>query len=225
MKNFCICFLLILISALIIGCHKQCVENQIKELKFSKEDLSVNPYDSSEKLVFKSPTGDSIILSGGFRQSEINTIHKIDFEEAFTYYNGCQGDYFTSEHNYMSLHDSSVNTSGIHIELYFHYAFNNPTDDKGIWFIFSQGEHISSFYGRYLFNHDSLFNEKGRWDSIVAFHKQINIGSKSFTNIYELYSHNPDSQNSEWFKTAYYSIQKGFCGVRSNFGTLWYIAN
>ena len=202
------------------------MENQIAELKFTTEDLSINPYDSSEKLVFKNLIGDSIILSKGYRNTKKFTIHKIDFEEAYNYYNGCQGDYFTSEHNYLSLQDSSVNNSGtILIELYFHYSFSNPTDDKGIWLVFSQGKHISSFDGGYLFSHDSLFNERGSLDSIVTFHNQINIGSNSFKNVYELYSQNPDSRNSEWFKTAYYSIQKGFCGVRSNFGTLWYLAN
>jgi len=215
--------LAILLLLVISSCNK-CVQHEIATLKFSQNDLSINPYSGNEILIFKNLNNDSIVLAKASRGTEGYTRYQIDYEEAKEYHHNCQGDYFTSETNWTefgTIPDDSI--TSVRINLDFNYTLNNPTSDKNIWLFFYHGNDNSGFWGNYKFNNDSIINYSKKTDSIVAYHTQINIGPKVFNNVYELYAHNEDDRNQEWFSIAYYSIKEGFCGVKSNFGKVWYL--
>lgn len=201
-----------------------CIQHEITNLTFTAKDLSVNPYTGNEILTFKKLNGGSFVLSKGSRGKERNTIHQIENQDAKEYHHGCQGDYFTEESNWL-VFETNPNDSItlVQINLDFTYTFQNPTYDKQIRLFFYHGNNNSGFDGRFKFSNDSIFDFPDKTDSIVNYYTSINIGPKSFSNVYELYCPNGDTRNDEWFSTAYYSVTEGFCGVKSNFGELWYL--
>ena len=224
MKKSIFPFITIAVFVIWFSSCRKCVQHQIADLKFTPKDLSINPYTGNEILIFKNLNGDSIVLSKGVRKLERYTRYQYDNETAKLDHHGCQGDYFTADEDRSGFNtnpDDSI-TSFL-INLNYLYTLDNPNSDKIIWLLFHQGNNNSGFWGNFRFNDDSLFNYPAKIDSIVAFHNQINIGPKSFTNVYELYGHNEDTRNPEWFSTAFYSVTDGFCGVKSNFGQIWYL--
>jgi len=225
MKNSIFQFMMIATLAFwVSGCKKKCVQNQVADLKFTAKDLGINPYSGTETMTFKSLAGDLLVLSAGGRQLDRRTVYQIDNETAKLDHDGCQGDYFTSDEDMMTFKTNPDDSmTFIYINLYFRYTFEYPVSDKNIFLFFYHGNHNSGFGGNFRFNNDSLFNYPAKLDSIVGYHSQVTIGPKTFTNIYELYSHNEDTRNTEWFPIAYYSLKDGFCGVKSNFGTVWYL--
>jgi len=213
-----------LLSLVLSNCKKSCEQNQVVDLKFSQEDLKINPYSGNEELIFKNLTGDSLILSKGRRLNDRYIEYSISYEDAKLYHNGCQGDYFWADKNgtfFQTFPDDSI--TSLDITLSFLYSFDNPTSKKNINLFFFHGRNNSGFEVNLEFRNDSLFKYPGKPDSIVAYHNQIMIGTKTFSGVYELYCPNGDPRNLEWFKIAYYSITDGYLGFLSNLGQLWYL--
>ena len=218
--GLCVCIL----SLVFFSCKKKCEQNQIVDLKFTQNDLIINPYSGDEVLIFKNLAGDSLTFNNGRRYNDRYTEYQIGYEEAKLYNSGCQGDFFNADKNVTIFwripHDSETNLS---ITLYFLYSFKNPTLKTSINLFFFHGRDITGFDATFEFRKDSLFNFPGKPDSIVAYHDQIMIGTKTFYRVYELSCQNGDLRNLEWFKIAYYSITEGYLGFLSNLGQLWYL--
>ncbi len=219
-------FTVLLVPAIFISlnsCNK-CDQMYVADFTFSSKDLSINPYTGSEMLVFKDLNGDSLILANGWRHNDPYTRYQYDYETAKLDNHGCQGDYFTADYNRSGfISDSASGKAIINIDLSFPFLFNHPVYYKNFRLNFHQGENITSFSGDFKFNNDTLYNYPEKHDSIVAFHQHVNVGPKTYTNVYELYGHNGDPRNDEWYSTAWYSVTEGLVGVRSNFGKLWYL--
>jgi hypothetical protein len=224
MKNFLLISVVIgLLIVLCTSCYK-CAQNQTANLSFTPNDLRINPYTGFETLIFKNLYGDSIVFSHGKRETEQYTQYQYDYETAKLDHHGCQGDYFTAQKNWTVFQTNSVeNGSNLDINLYFIYTLYNPASGKMINLFFFHGKDNSGFDGDFLFDNDTLYNYNINHDSIVAYHNVLTLGPKQYTNVYELYCHNGDPRNQEWFSIAYYSMKTGFCGFRSNFGAVWYL--
>jgi len=201
---------------------KKCTQSELVNLKFTTEDLNVNPYSQNEWLVFKNLSGDSIIFLHGKRATDSFTYYQYPDNQ---YDHGCTGNYYIMETDQTDFYTSSGSSSPyLGIKLGFNYSFNDPTLGKFIYLeFFSPTVGISGFYGFYSFEKDSIFNLPPKYDTIVKKHNQITIGRRSFTNVYELYALNREKINNEWFSNAYYSIDEGFCGFKTNSGIIWYL--
>jgi len=212
------------LSLVLSNCKKSCEQNQVVDLKFSQEDLKINSYSGNEVLIFKNLSGDSLAFNKGMRYHEPYIRYKIDYEEAKLYHNGCQGDYFNAEQNetifWALAYDSTTKLS---ITLSFLYSFDNPTYKKSINLFFFHARDKSAFDASFEFRNGSLYNLAGKSDSIVTYHNQLTLGTKTFSGVYELYCPNGDPRNPEWFRIAYYSITEGYLGFLSNLGQLWYL--
>jgi hypothetical protein len=175
-------------------------------------------------LTFKNLNGDSVIFPSGVRKTEINEFHKYDYETAKVDHNGCQGDYFDADYNWM-IKNTNVSNSRLDIHLNFLYTLSNPTTERELWlyFWFDTISPIYCFWGYYRFKFDTLYNEPYKGDSIVSYKPLITIGPKTFNNVYELFCVNPDDRQQEWISIAYYSINQGLVGFKSHFGKTWYL--
>jgi hypothetical protein len=225
MKNLHIIPMFGLVLAVASGCEN-CEQHQVADLKFTWDDLRINPYDGHESLTFTTKGGDSVVFPKGERKTEQSTNYQIDYETAKNYHNGCQGDYYISDFNWMVKHTTESN-SRLDINLGFRYSFKDPADDKAFnLYFWIKAPQLLCFSGEYNFKEDTLLNYKGfsyasAKDSIVTFHPVWTPGSKVFQDVYELYCHNPDTRDSAWISTAFYSVEKGLVGFRTTYGKEW----
>jgi hypothetical protein len=226
MKKIIDVVLLVTIWVLCTNCNKKCVETQIAVLKFTQNELSINPYDGAEILTFKNSDGDSIVFPKGTRKTEVQVITKISSGDAMEYHNGCTGDYFNKDYNWMEKINEDYH-SRFDINLKFLYSFEHPIMDKEIELFFYSWVNSQpggdGFDGFYKFKVDTIYNELYPGDSIVSYYNVLAIGPKAFNNVYELCCENPDTRNKEWFSIAYYTIKEGLVGFKTNFGQTWYL--
>ena len=219
--------ILLLLGFSLTNCYK-CEQNQVANLKFTQDELKINPYTGNEVLIFKNSNADSIVLPKGYRDSEISEIYKYDYETAKLDHHGCQGDYYYRETNYFSTQQNNPE-AGLTIDLYFLYQLSNPTSEKLFdMFIYTKNTTFCGFSGRYQFNVDTLKNYSvystiPDHDSIAAFHSLFVINNKVYTNVYELHCQNKDTRFPEYYSLAYYSIKDGLVGFKTNYGTTWYL--
>jgi hypothetical protein len=221
-----ICLLLIFIIILSLSGCKKCVQNKIADLRFSKEELKVDPYSSNEHLTFIGSSGDTVVFQNGFRLNNHRRVYKYDSETAKVDHDGCAGDYFDIDEEKMMMADSTLKTN-LFIFLDFLYSWSNPSDEKTFHLSFGYGKQpLIYFDGIYKFNADTLLNMKAsnpKYDSIVAFHPIWESGSNIFYDVYELFNYNSDVGNTPRISTAYYSIKEGLLGFKTTSGTTWNI--
>jgi hypothetical protein len=215
-------------SLLFTRCQK-CVQNEIGYLKFTQDELRINPYTAEEVLIFIDQNGDSVIFPAGVRKTEVREVHKYDYETAKLDHHGCQGDYFFADNNFMEKNDPKF-PSSLSITLNFRYTIDKPNSDKAFtMFFFIETPKVYGFMGDYNFMLDTLLNYKTRYttqfykDSVAAFHSILTLGPKTFFKVYELYCHNPDYRDTAWISTAYYSIKDGLVGFKTSFGETWHL--
>jgi hypothetical protein len=203
----------------------------VANLKFTQAELKINPYTGGEILTFKSADGSIIYFPKGGRKTEVQEFHKYDYETAKLDHKGCQGDYYFSDYNWMVKGDST-SKSALVINLFFRYRLTQPTSEKGFELHFEiYVPELLTFWGGYNFDVDSIMNYKINnsshlyQDSIHNFFSTFELDSKIFHNVYELYCHNPDSRDTSWISTAYYSVNDGLVGFRTTYGKIWYLAD
>jgi hypothetical protein len=222
----CLSFLI-----LFTGCHKkeECIQNKMADLQLTEDDLKINPYSGNEILIFKSSGGDTIYFSSGHRKTESYVTYEIDFETARIDHDGCQGDYFQSQFNWMQKYDSSSN-SCLEINLSFRYSIPEPRTDKAFsLFFWIKDSKLIFFRGLYSFQAGVILNDSTRSqyplyrDSIVSYHPIISLGPRQFNNVYELYCNNPDDRDTAWISTAYYNLIDGLVGFKTTYGKVWYL--
>lgn len=205
------------------NCNKEkCNQNEIANLTFTNEDRSIIPYTGNETLIFKNTLGDSIVFEKGLKQISSNVEYQYTRHEALGN-NDCQGDYITSEKDEIEFHASFGKGS---LRIYFSnsYSFDHQISIKYIDFILMPTDTLElAFLARFEFSNDTLFNYPNSKDSIVAYHNQITIGPKSFSDVYELYTCYIPLESPEWYKTAFYSTKDGLIGLRTNYGRLLYL--
>jgi hypothetical protein len=215
---FCICGIFILST-----CNKdKCNQHEIANLTFTQGDRSIIPYTGNETLIFKNTLGDSIVFEKGLKQISSNVEYQYTRHEALGN-NDCQGDYITSEKDEMDFY-ASIGKGFLKIYFSNSYSFDHPVPIKYIDFILMPTDTVElAFLARFKFSNDTLFNYPNSKDSIIAYHNQITIGLKTFSDVYELYTSYIPLESPEWYKTAFYSTKDGLIGLRTNYGRLLYL--
>ena len=208
---------------------KRCEPNQVGSFTFTQDELRINPYSGNEILIFKELNGYTIYFPPGVRKTENWRGYEYDYETAKIYHNGCQGDFYDSQNDWMEKIDSS-DKSRFDITLQFRYTMNKPSYDKGFMMYFwIKVPKLYCFLGHFNFEVDTLLNYKNKSsssyssDSVVAFHTTWEVGPKVFNNVYELFCKNPDSRDTAWISTAYYCLKEGLVGFKTTFGRTWYL--
>jgi hypothetical protein len=220
---------LLLVLLILAACNKPCNQHQVAELRFTPEDLTINPYKGDEVLVFKSPAGGSVYFPAGQRKTENEIFYEYDTESAKIDHDGCQGDYYTTQYDWMVKSAVGIE-SRLDINLNFHYTMEKPRKGTGFTLYFwIKDPGLLCFWANYDFKPGILMNDSiwtrypGYTDSIVALHPVLHLGPREFSDVYELYGHNPDHRDTAWICTAYYSIAQGLVGFKTTGGKTWYL--
>jgi|WetSurMetagenome_2_1015567.scaffolds.fasta_scaffold239593_1 hypothetical protein len=221
------CSLLLLLA--VTGCNKHCEQNQVINLRFTDNELKINPYSGEETLIFKTTDEDSIAFYSGIRMVDTYRSYTYDYETAKIYHDGCQGDFFQAESNNL-IKEDSINPNYLSITLRFCYELKKPNSEKefGLFF-YIKAPQLLCFNAIYNFQEDTLIQYRPysvnypRRDSIVSYNPVITIGQKEFYNVYELYSRNPDPRDTAWISIAYYNFVDGLVGFKSSYGQTWYL--
>jgi hypothetical protein len=218
-RFFCVFFI-----SLLLDCTKEkCNQQEIANLKFTPGDRAIIPYSGNETLTFKNYFGDSIVFEKGSKKITSNVDYQYTRHEALAF-NDCQGNYITYEQDELDFY-SSVGYGYLQIILSNSCSFADPKSGKYIVFNFFLGDSVNlHFDAIFQFSNDTLFDYPNKNDSIVAYHYQITIGPKTYSDVYELYQNNINPEYNDWYKTAFYSTIDGLVGLRTNYGKLWYLA-
>jgi hypothetical protein len=210
--------ILSLITAILIltSC---CDSNLITEFNFTQKDLTINPYNGTEKLIFKSLTGDSINFQAVNRQS---TFSKRYQKSSNGDSKACLGDYVTSENNNTAF-QSTDNLLRFTIKLLFDYNFTNLDPNKLI--LFESYSHPNdhnppSSSREAYFGVDTIYNHGNYPDTIYTFHNILILGPKSFNNVYEVYL---IASVLSSVTTLYYTIGEGIVGFNTQKEGKWYL--
>lgn len=219
----------LVVFSFFISCRKEeCHPTQLADLRFTEIDLKMDPYTGSDSLTFISETGSGFSLTEFYRERKRDANYEIDYEEAKIYHDGCRGDFFYSEYDWMSKYDS-LSDSRLVIQLF----FNNILEHPGVYkylnlFFYTHDPKLICFDARFIFSNDTIYNFPDPHyvirDSVRAFHQEIAILGKSFSNVYELSCSNPDHRDTAWISTAYYSVAKGLVGFKTTYGKRWVLS-
>jgi hypothetical protein len=224
MRTVILLLIIIIISLPFSGC-KKCVQNQIADLKFTQDELKIDPYTGNELLTFIGSSGDTVLFHNGSRLNSHLRIYQYDYETAKLDHDGCQGDYFEIDQDQMMMYDDTLETH-LYIFLNFQYSWSSPSNEKIFKLSFGQSKQLFIYFnGSFKFNVDTLLNitmtSQYYKDSIIAFHPIWKSGPNTFNNVYELYSHQPDNRYTPWISIAYYSINEGLLGFKTTSGITW----
>jgi hypothetical protein len=197
------------------SCNK-CNKGNKATLKFTQEDLKINPYSLNDSVTFTLINSDDIYMIVSSRESQTSKIIEYTTWEVHECYN-----YALDEMNFTKLSNSDQN-SWLKIDLGFTFSFKELTAQKVIRIYFSFNTADSIFFdAKYQYDNDSLFYLSSEYanpnDKIVQYHTYITIGPKNYNNVYELLCHDGT--------TAYYSTQEGLVGCHNNLGKTWYLKN
>jgi hypothetical protein len=217
-------FLGVLISSLLlITSCKKCHENELSSVQFSQNELNMIPYKGNETLVFKSTTEPFLSYNGTERitQSGIYYEDLKNVEETH-----CKDTYYYSQSSWIDFR-SAHGDYNLRTEMYFTNLFDSGYIE-GI-FIFGLGLNINSirdFSGQYVFESDTLYSGKyieGFSKIIKGFYSTIQLGQKSYHNVYEFDGDYSSPNATEWISSVYYCFSDGLVGFRTNKGKLWYL--
>ena len=83
---------------------------------------------------------------------------------------------------------------------------------------------IRDFSGQYVFISDTLYNGQhidGLGTMIKGFYSTMQLGQKSYYNVYELDGDYGSPNITEWISSVYYCFSDGLVGCRTNKGKLF----
>jgi hypothetical protein len=210
-------FLFSLSAILLISCENKCENSQVADLKFSDEDLKINPYIGKERLTYFSSANDTIVFQEGERSS---TSQKY-LTDPNSPESACRNNYYYGEINSMDKYDEN---SFFKIILCYEYAdfYKNDLKKQFLLQIFIK-KLDASYYGSFSFGQDTLMRGTSiSSDSIVDFQMTKVIGPKTFYEVYELYGQKQGPKDTAWISTVYYSIQQGLVGFQTNNGNVYF---
>jgi hypothetical protein len=210
-------FLFFLSAILTISCQNKCQNSQVADLKFSDEELQINPYTGKERLTYLSSVNDSIVFPEGNRYS----VEQKYFTDPNSPESACKNNYYYGEINSMYKNDSN---SVFNIILSYNYIdyYKNELIKKFVLHIFYKKLN-ASFNGSFTFGQDTLMRDKlNNYDSIVDFQMTKVIGPRTFYKVYELYAHNEGTHDTAWIPSVFYNIEQGLVGFKTNIGKIYY---
>ncbi len=213
--------LLICISFWFFSCGK-CPEKQTGKYNFTSEELQINPYNGQEVLLFRSLLEDSVNFSVGDRISDIVKVYPIYVDDG-----ECNGNYTVVETN-STVITSNSNSWQFSIFLRFFPNPSMPGYYKSIKFgavIPGQNTKTNSD-ATVIFERDTITGYNYSWPyGDLIYHKSLTLGSKSFTDVYEIELIRNNVTIDNWVNKIYYTIRQGIVGFSNNQNELWFLVN
>jgi hypothetical protein len=210
-------FLFSLSAILFISCQNKCQNSQVADLKFSDEELKINPYTGKERLTYFSSANDTIVFQEGDRSS----MSQKYLTDPNSPESACRNNYYYGEVNYM--YKNSEN-SFFTITLSYKYTDFYKNDLKKVFLLNIGIKKLdASFYGSFTFGQDTLMNGTSiSSDSIVDFQMTKVIGPNTFYEVYELQGQKEGPKDTAWISIVFYSIKQGLVGFQTNNGNVFY---
>jgi hypothetical protein len=207
--------LLIGFSIAFSGCNK-CTEKQSGSYKFTDRELQIIPYSGPETLIFLNLSGDTMHFQAGERVSSMIQDYPNREDE-------CKGNYYLLENNTIDI--SSGNNSWLFSLTL--YVTPTPTSDvysKIIEFEASvPAQRKTTLSDAFLlFEQDSIMRYQSASGPELIFHDSLTIGSKIFTNVYEINLIREYNNSTDWVDKIYYTISQGIVGFSTHRSELWY---
>lgn len=201
--------------------NSPCNDTKLGTFKFSDSELKIIPYNIGDQIVFKSSVFDSIIYDFDEEFGGIS----ID-KEFSTYASECKGRYYEHEYKCLIFKNKYMDN------LIFFISFSNPFMDTIITKRISiqiKNDIPSNgcFHGSYCFQTDTIFNHHDtiyqRLGTVKKFHNSIELGPKTFLNVYELNGIDQYQIFDNYITELFYSINEGVVGYKLNNGKAYYL--
>jgi hypothetical protein len=192
-------------------------------MQFSQKELDMIPYKGNETLVFKSTTEPFLSYTGTQRTTQ-SGIYYEDLKNVEETH--CKGTYYYTQSSWIEFR-SATGGYDLITEMYFTSLFDSGFI-KGI-FILGLNlkiDSIRNFSGQYVFASDTLYNglHNAVYGTMIkGFHSSLQLGQKSYSNVYELDGDYGSPNITEWISSVYYCFSNGLVGFRTNKGKLWYL--
>ena len=210
-------FLICCISICFIYCNK-CHEKQIGYYNLSPQDLQIIPYNGNEVIKFQNLSGDSIHFSVGSRVSNMSKKYQVHQDETTCNY------YMLATNNMVITSDSnsfqfsillstfpSPYISGCYKAITFGSMIHGPSNE-------------TSSQSTVIFEPDTIISYDYYWPyGDLIFHKSLTLGTKSFTDVYEIELILQAATINKWVNKLYYNIDQGIVGFYTNQNELWYL--
>ena len=209
---FLICFILFWS----FSCDK-CQEKQIGYYEFTPQDLQINPYYGHEVILFQNLSGDSLNFSVGDRKTNMIKASQVHQDD-------CNGNYYMLATNTMVV-SSISNSWQFSITLHSYPTATSNIYDKVIEFeasIPGQSKKTIS-NANLLYEPDTITGYQWNYSDLF-FHNSLTVGSKSFTDVYEIELFLQEATLDKWVNKIYYNIKLGIVGFSTNQDELWYLS-
>ena len=216
-------FLYLLLSA-ITACNKDdtpCNDQFMGSLKFSEKELDVVPYAMGDRIILVDTTHDTLVFN--YAEGYTSTLY---YTELDPYTSECMGDYYEYQDKRVKFENKYMTF------LYVAITFSDPfmvTPQRKVLRVQLRTYDLAdgSFYGRFDFNEDSIYNDPdttflaaGR---VKAYHDTLALGEAIFTHVYELEGMNEYQVYPKYVTSMFYSMSLGVVGYRMNDGKEYWI--
>ena len=211
---------------LLLSCKKKDTStdtgSNLGSFNFTAAELAILPYPTTDTVVFKSSTGDSIIFKYQGRKSIMDT----DFQYPGNP-EGTKGNYYLTEENSSGF--SSANAD----YLIFNLHFSDPFKEKSGIKYFDMGVVVEnsgncSWITEFRFNADSIISylpgtgfTAGGY--VNAVYTKMKLGPHEFQNVYQLIGPSFTHYCPVYLSAVYYTKAEGIVGFTKNTGKSWYL--
>lgn len=218
--------ILVLSLCLFTACKKKDTTtdtgSKLGSFNFTAAELAILPYPTTDTLVFKSSTGDSIIFKYQGRKSIMATDWQYPGNPE-----GTKGNYYLTEENSSGF--SSANSD----YLIFNLHFSDPFKEKSGIKYFDMGVVVEnsgncSWITEFRFNADSIISylpgtgfTAGGY--VNAVYNKMKLGPHEFQNVYELIGPSFTHYCPIYLSAVYYTRAEGIVGFTKNTGKSWYL--
>jgi hypothetical protein len=170
----------------------------------SEKDLTLIPYTSKSKLIFKSNLADSMVYT-------VDTITKNVFSNGFPIMDPSECSTTYDYEDYDIKFKGTTTSESIQLGL-----LHIPDLTFILSMSFAPNDSIVNFNAA-----SSIIN-----DSIPGnYYQTLQIGLKTFLYVHELTSMSKKNSSSHSIQFVYYTTKQGIVGFKSNDGRTWYLAN
>jgi hypothetical protein len=211
-----ICFCLLLFEQ----CKKE--GKDLGTVSFTAKDLKIIPYNGGESIIMLDSLGDSLAYSLNPRWSGFYDVRNDSVQSKHSIYE----DFYNVE---MAR---ATAIGGFEITLSFSSPFVSPIvkyftiNTINTYNMAPALSGIYSLSGKWGFDAGKLYALPGSNSSHIAFYDTLTIINKTFFSVYGLSKTlTADDSIYDAISTVFYSVQQGFVGVKTTYGTRWCLIN
>jgi len=208
-------FASLLTFILLIQCTK-CPSGELPTQSFTQVERSLIPYSKGDTLYFEN-TNNQTIYSAIL--TDLVSGYSKQHQPGYPNEHHCEGQYYWFESIHVRFEPNSFETYMV-----FTAAGIWPPTPKiklGLSYVLTNKNTSLPYRGVYSVESDSI--RKG-WQKVLGFYNVIEIGPKSFYNVYKLQGDSTlKNKDGEYINVCYYAYQIGYVGFESNKGNIFYL--